>query len=1128
MTTGKKAWLALGILAVLSGGYGAQAETINGGNATSANEDVTDKVVEISSGTYAGASIRGGNVDGGTETYHGKVQNNKIVISGGTFTGANVIVGGRNKGDGITSSNIISVNGLSGNANFECFDGGMAKSGDSKGNAVNIFGSELHVNSYINGGSSETGSVLENSVSIESSSLEANYIRGGYEGAGSNSTALVQKNSVLLKDVNGTINNAVTGGFAVGIEATQNVVTIEGSKLDGNGQISGGWSNKGAATSNNVSILSNSSVQSVYGGLSGANGNVNSNLVTIDGSSAQNIYGGQSESGSVSLNKVSIMNGSNALDSIYGGKSGGNGEVSSNTVIVDTSATKHFIYGGYGTDGKIVNNTVELKNGSTAVSPIYGGYAYGNGNVEGNEVTISGSTTKDIIAGLSSGNGDVTKNTIILDNATVEGVVRGGDSQGGDVTGNIVYVKNGGDLTAARLKGGKSGNSKATVKENKIVIEDGAAWKDNTLQVGDIGELNNGSLEFEKVSLNSDQFTVRSLQTNGSYLGKTMIKINSFDVSGTDLAANSDFQKTIKFENMNFTNTSNNSQQVDISDLTSSEGKDVIGIDYGGDGTPNGVRVYAFENIQEKHTTFWGNTDTEHTVTITGDVKKSVLAGLYTDNNGNTVGNGTLKLGDKGIQSTNQSMIAGAYSDGSSNATGGKVIIDSGFKSTTDQTVHGGYSVSGDATDNSVSLTGVSNGKLSLIGGFGNKVSGNTLSVTGKNSVNSISKFDKISFNDVKLDSTMLEVADTAGLADVNDYDVNISTDQTLTVGGSATLVKTKDGTYQNYVGTQKDFMQGAGLAISGSLSKSEDGNNLVANIVSIKASSNANDVAASHVTALGFLNEGSDLVLTGIGSLAEDDAYGIQTFAATERSDSSYDGGTDIDGWKVIAGVGAQDKVSSGALAWGVFAERGLGSYTTSVDHGSGDVEYNGGGAALRYTKDNGVYAEASIRLGKLHDDVDGVLGGYDYDTSADYKAFHAGVGKLIPSGSGTWDVYGKYFYTKADDVGFTVNNQYYGLGSIESQRIRLGARYSRQANSHLGIYYGAAWEYEFDGDANGSVAGYALDTASLGGSTFLGEVGLTYKPQADSRWDFEVGVKGYGGERDGMSGVLRGAYHF
>ena len=52
------------------------------------------------------------------------------------------------------------------------------------------------------------------------------------------------------------------------------------------------------------------------------------------------------------------------------------------------------------------------------------------------------------------------------------------------------------------------------------------------------------------------------------------------------------------------------------------------------------------------------------------------------------------------------------------------------------------------------------------------------------------------------------------------------------------------------------------------------------------------------------------------------------------------------------------------------------------------------------------------------------------------------------------------------------------------------------------------------------------ALAAPSLGGSTILGELGISYK--ASSKWNVDARVQGYGGQRDGISGSVNVNYLF
>jgi hypothetical protein len=71
---------------------------------------------------------------------------------------------------------------------------------------------------------------------------------------------------------------------------------------------------------------------------------------------------------------------------------------------------------------------------------------------------------------------------------------------------------------------------------------------------------------------------------------------------------------------------------------------------------------------------------------------------------------------------------------------------------------------------------------------------------------------------------------------------------------------------------------------------------------------------------------------------------------------------------------------------------------------------------------------------------------------------------------------------------------------------------------------YIGAAYEREFDGRVEATTNGYALPSPSLEGGTGVGEFGIAVKPAA-SRPDLslDIGVQGYTGKREGVTGSLR-----
>ena len=150
----------------------------------------------------------------------------------------------------------------------------------------------------------------------------------------------------------------------------------------------------------------------------------------------------------------------------------------------------------------------------------------------------------------------------------------------------------------------------------------------------------------------------------------------------------------------------------------------------------------------------------------------------------------------------------------------------------------------------------------------------------------------------------------------------------------------------------------------------------------------------------------------------------------------------------------------------------------------------------------------------------------GYDIDTF--YYGAHIGVGKIIPRGTDgdSLDVYGKFIYTHHDGEDFKIDGDEFKFDSVDSERLRVGFRLNEVNGSKATMYYGAAWEYEFGGDADNKVVGYDLSTPSLEGSTVIGEIGAHYK--ASDKWSFDLNGRAYVGQREGFSGSVQANYSF
>jgi outer membrane autotransporter protein len=71
-----------------------------------------------------------------------------------------------------------------------------------------------------------------------------------------------------------------------------------------------------------------------------------------------------------------------------------------------------------------------------------------------------------------------------------------------------------------------------------------------------------------------------------------------------------------------------------------------------------------------------------------------------------------------------------------------------------------------------------------------------------------------------------------------------------------------------------------------------------------------------------------------------------------------------------------------------------------------------------------------------------------------------------------------------------------------------------------------GLAYEHELDGKAKATIDGIAIDVPELKGGSGIGEVGLTIS--AAERLTLDLGVRGYAGQRQGVTGILNLTYNF
>lgn len=433
-----------------------------------------------------------------------------------------------------------------------------------------------------------------------------------------------------------------------------------------------------------------------------------------------------------------------------------------------------------------------------------------------------------------------------------------------------------------------------------------------------------------------------------------------------------------------------------------------------------------------------------------------------------------------------------------------------------------------------------------------------TLTLDGwSGSVKGVYKFNNIDFNKINWVSggTVLNIkenSENGALANtnINLNSLNFAGGAKLNAGESMTIISNNDsgkdlgiGTGKGKVDALSNFTAGVTIAGTGTAEVASDGNSVKYTLTKVKHTDQIDLVAENRAVAAAFVNQGTDLISDSLDTISRDSNYGVKTFAAVHGNRSKYDVNSDIkiNGWSVIAGVGNADKFDNGSeFSWGVFYENGSGNYRTFNEfnndffRGDGSLVYNGGGIAARYTNKNGVYTEGSLRAGMLKSDMDNALRDgagnfYGYESESAYYGAHLGVGKIISlSDSSDLDVYSKFFHTYTEGDSFKVANDEFEFDSINSDRLRIGARITSNKENKFSTYYGLAYEYEFNGDADMTAQGLKAPTQSLQGSSVMAEIGFNYQPTPDSPWSFDLNMRGYTGERQGGSFNVQATYTF
>ena len=309
-----------------------------------------------------------------------------------------------------------------------------------------------------------------------------------------------------------------------------------------------------------------------------------------------------------------------------------------------------------------------------------------------------------------------------------------------------------------------------------------------------------------------------------------------------------------------------------------------------------------------------------------------------------------------------------------------------------------------------------------------------------------------------------------------------------------------------------------------------------------------AKGISEGYLSGLMLTLQGADLVATrgmqaAMAATKEVEDVTFTPWATVSGSSVRYNTGAhaDLNSFNMLTGIALGKGFDAGRVTVGAFFEYGTGSYKTSNSfdgHGSydgkGDSYYLGWGLLARMdfadTGPGHFYVEGSGRMGGLYNNYsnedlrDGFGREAEYDSYAPYYSFHAGLGYI-------WDIneqtslefYGKYLWTRecGDSVTLSTGEEV-DFEDIDSSRLRFGTRLDYRVNEYITPYIGVAWEHEFDGESSATTNNLPILEPDLRGDTGIGEIGLTITPSETIPLTVDLGVTGYVGTREGISGSL------
>ena len=1113
---------------------------------TAAGNKVEKNKLTVTAGNITAAAYGGLVINNKPNATTGDAENNMITVSGGNVQaayGAKLLT----KGGSATTNTAV----ITGGTVHDVYGASLAAvraTGTVTQGIVNL-SNAANVTGNVYGGhiadSAATGTVTGSEVSLAGGTIGGT-VYGGYNGGSGDA----KDGKILL--TGGTVTGDVYGGYAVGSgKTTGNVVTIGDGTNDATtvvtGTIAGG--NKADATGNILAVQSKGAQAGTLSGFEtirfhlgqgvadGDNvltlnqtttltystieaptgstvstwlGNVmekNVHLLRMGAGKTLTLTGYHPATGSERSDDVeySLVTDNNLGTTTAGGSLDLSAYKWRHADVKINSNAHANVFGGktvYKTNGETKENKLTLQAGAAVTNAVAGDTQTASGTAEENALTIEAGTATNAI-GAKTKAGRAYKNKAILLGGSVTNLV-GAESTSGAAEENTAVVTGG---TVTNAMGAHTLAGDAT--ENHAVISGGTVT---------------GSL--------------KGAQSAGKAV-KNTVEVKGGNLSGASVMgaeANGDAEKNSV--TITVTPTSNAATIITGAHST------------GGSAVNNTVDV----NAAVTGKIIGGATDSAGLDAIDN------IVNVKADVTGDVYGGHAVRASLRNIVNIADGVTVTGHVYGGSCITAEGNIVNVGRGATVT-----GHVVAGNATgrndNNIINLTGANVGG-NVIGGVGGANDhDNTLAVCYETAhptshINDFSGIKNLHFylgEDIQNENpTLLKLGVTSkdirgiavGVGVKGRMARNLKVNDVISlmkVAGNGTLTTDADSVSPQVLVNHAEAMQGVSLLYGFDIMK-RGTDELIATVTKAAISDQTKSFAETRAAATDFINRGANLLAgPGIASAkkaagTEDkDARGYHLWAAMEHSDIETETGSfaDTKGYHLSLGWARELKKKHATLTFTPFVEYGKGKYDSFLDdgtHGSGHVSYLGAGIMGRLEKTNGVWAEAALHGGKARSDYSGsIYSGTNshYDSSNAYYAAHLGIGKEFRvNAKDRLDTYLRYFWSRQSGMqadiatsGRGAGVDTYDFGVVNSNRVRMGFRYTHKDSEKSEILAGLAWEYELSGKAGVSFQGYDAPSPSLRGGSLMLELAYRFAPK-NSRFSYNVHMTGWQGTHRGVTG--------